>query len=178
MRFQNFAAQAEHALVSAPADEPASMGTRRSGRIEDRLSFVSGRGGWHPTTGPEPNGESTHAATPVQKAFPLSCADSGPQKCPWGNLFTAEVWRTLLCAGYNSSSHFHGTADTTLNKKSRCCADAGEACHTNKRALKRGAPHATAAQAARRPSCVVMKACLPHTADQRRLCCDRGTSAH
>ena len=63
MRIKVSAAQAGIALASAPADEPASMGTRRSGRIEDRLSFVSGRGGWHPNAGPEPNGESFHAST-------------------------------------------------------------------------------------------------------------------
>ena len=32
------------------------MGRHRSGRIEERLSFVSGRGGWHPTSAPDTNG--------------------------------------------------------------------------------------------------------------------------
>ena len=170
MRAQKLAAQAGNALVSAPADEHASMGTRRSGRIEDRLSFVSGRGGWHPTAGPEPHGESTHANTPVQKPAFLSCADSGLRNARGAASF-------LLKWG----GHCPAQATTFLhayNPKSRCCADAREALDTDKGALKRGAPHARAAQAARRPSCVVMKACLPQTADKKLLCCDRGTSAH
>ena len=92
------------------------MGTRRSGRIEDRLSFVSGRGGWHPTAGPEPNGESAHANTTVQKLFFSQLRRLRASETLMSNLFTAEVWRTSLCTGYNSSSHFHGTADTTLDK--------------------------------------------------------------
>ena len=103
------------------------MGTRRSGRIEDRLSFVSGSGGWHPTAGPEPNGELTHASTCVEEPAFLSCADSGPQKRPCGSLFSAEVGRKLLCTGYNSSSHVHGSAGATANPKGRCCADSRKA---------------------------------------------------
>ena len=62
------------------------MGTRRSGRIEDRLSFVSGRGGWHPNAGPEPNGESPHASTPALEPASVSCVDCAPQKCPGGEV--------------------------------------------------------------------------------------------
>lgn len=51
--------------LASDAAEPASMGHRRSGRLEERLSFVSGRGSWHPTSGgPDTNG----TAAP---AFPL-----------------------------------------------------------------------------------------------------------
>ena len=54
------AAQADKEDVLNPlasdATEPASMGHRRSGRLDERVSFVSGRGSWHPTSGPDTNG--------------------------------------------------------------------------------------------------------------------------
>ena len=60
------AAQAEEEDMLNPLasdmSEPASMGRRRSGRFEERVSFVSGRGSWHPTSGPDTNG--TVLATP------------------------------------------------------------------------------------------------------------------
>ena len=42
--------------LASDGPEPASMGRRRSGRLEERVSFVSGRGSWHPTSGPDTNG--------------------------------------------------------------------------------------------------------------------------
>jgi len=47
---------AQNLLASTDSSEPAAMGRHRSGRIEERLSFVSGRGSWHPTSTPDTNG--------------------------------------------------------------------------------------------------------------------------
>ena len=59
------AAQAEEEDMLNPLatdmSEPASLGHRRSGRLEERVSFVSGRGSWHPTGGPDTNGTALPA---------------------------------------------------------------------------------------------------------------------
>lgn len=48
----------------ASEDDLQPMGSRKSGRIEERMSFVSGRGSWHPSSAPETNGAPSPAPLP------------------------------------------------------------------------------------------------------------------